>query len=178
VRLGYNVIGMLKTSKGFTLMTEGRKGFTLIELLITMTIIAILSGVGVGSFMGSQKRGRDIRRQSDLNQYRIALENYASVNGGVYPSSTYNGTTTAGSGIFSTSSSPLASYISGFPADPQSGTYYYVADASGLNYVLQACMESTNMLFQFCSNGKSGSPTSGTTTCATGIGQVDATCDL
>ena len=61
------------------------KGFTLIEFMVAMSLISILSTMAIGNFMASQKRGRDVRRQSDLNQYRVALENWSSNNQGAYP---------------------------------------------------------------------------------------------
>lgn len=137
----YNVIGMYKT----------KKGFTLIELLVAISIIAILSSIGMVNFLGSQKKGRDVRRQSDLSQYRIALENYATVVNGNYP---------VGSGVADTALAILKpNYISGLPADPKTTTYRYASDGSV--YVLDACMEVSNKLFEMCSNGKSGIKTTG-----------------
>ena len=129
-----------------------KQGFTLIELLVAIAIFAIISTVGLSSFTGAQKRSRDVRRQSDLNQYRVALENYASVSGGGYPAS---------GDIFS-ASGPLANYLTGFPVDPRptAGTgynYYYRANATGIVWLLQACMEGgTDRIYQVCSTGKSG----------------------
>jgi len=156
-------------------MNKKHHGFTLIELLVAIAIIAVLSSVGMMNFFGSQTRGFDARRQSDMNQYRVALENYASVMGGVYPTSASNGSRTASSGIFNSATGPLAAYLTGFPADPRNRDYYYVADATGLNYVLQGCMESTSRAWQYCSNGKSGVTA---LACATNISQIDAICDV
>lgn len=140
----YNVIGMWAT-----------KGFTLIELIITISIIAVLSTIGVNTFNGAQKRGRDTRRQSDLNQYRVALENYASVNGSSYPA--VSGNASANSGIFDPSASGvLYSYLTGFPQDPRGYDYYFRSDATGSNWVLRGCMESTVLVYEVCSSGKVG----------------------
>lgn len=150
---GYNVIGMCKT----------KKGFTLIELLVAISIIAILSSIGMVNFLGSQKKGRDVRRQSDLSQYRIALENYATVVNGNYP---------VASGVAGTALTTfLTSYMSGFPTDPQT-TYTYRYASDGSVYVLDACMEVSTKLFEMCSNGKSG-----ITTVACSAGRT-TTCDL
>lgn len=53
-----------------------RTGFTLIELLITITIIAILSAIGLVSYTTFVKNARDAKRQSDLKFIQSALEQY------------------------------------------------------------------------------------------------------
>ncbi len=51
-------------------------GFTLIEILVAVTIVAVLSAIGVTSYQSINKRTRDARRKSDLEQIRSALEFY------------------------------------------------------------------------------------------------------
>lgn len=148
------------------------KGFTLIELLITISIIAVLSAIGMNNFSGAQKRAQDTRRQSDLSQYRVALENYASVNASLYPNSTQNGNAGAGSGIFNSGTGKLVGYLTGWPTDPRPAVgsgydYYYRANGTGSDWVLQACMEAgLDRVYQVCSNGLSGIK-AGTTSCPT-----------
>ena len=58
------------------------KGFTLVELLVVITIIAILSVIGITIFGGVQKTARDARRRGDIDALAKAAElNYS---GGVY----------------------------------------------------------------------------------------------
>lgn len=52
------------------------RGFTLIELLITISIIAILSAIGMVAYSVVLKQGRDSKRQSDLRSIQSALEQY------------------------------------------------------------------------------------------------------
>ncbi len=52
------------------------KGFTLVELLVTVSIISILSAVGLVVFTSVMKQGRDSKRQSDLRSIQSALEQY------------------------------------------------------------------------------------------------------
>lgn len=49
-------------------------GFTLIELLVVVSIIAILSIIGIAIFTGVQKQARDARRTSDVDAIAAALE--------------------------------------------------------------------------------------------------------
>lgn len=51
-------------------------GFTLIELLVTISIIAILSVIGIVIYSTVLKQGRDSKRQSDLRSIQSALEQY------------------------------------------------------------------------------------------------------
>jgi len=58
------------------LTTTSRKGFTLIELMVAISIIAIISAVGITTFSQSQKLARDAKRKQDLRSIGIALELY------------------------------------------------------------------------------------------------------
>lgn len=58
-----------------------RSGFTLVELLVVITILAILSVIGITAFSGVQKNARDSRRKGDLRSIKIALELYKQTNG-------------------------------------------------------------------------------------------------
>lgn len=62
-----------------------KSGFTLIELLVVISIIGILATLMISRYGMGEKRARDTERKSDLNQYRIALENLAATTGGLYP---------------------------------------------------------------------------------------------
>lgn len=54
-----------------------KKGFTLIELLVVIAIIGILASIMVVSLTNAQKKARDAKRQSELNQLRTALTLYS-----------------------------------------------------------------------------------------------------
>lgn len=64
------------------------KGFTLVELLVVVTIIAILTIIGITVFTSVQKNARDARRKADINAIANAMEaNYdKTANPGVYDS--------------------------------------------------------------------------------------------
>ena len=55
-----------------------RNGFSLIELMVSTTVIAILTVIGVVSYSSVNKRSRDVKRKSDIEQIRSALEMYRS----------------------------------------------------------------------------------------------------
>lgn len=77
-----HVYGILKVC-----LNLAPKGFTLVELLVVISIIAILSVIGITVFSSAQKSGRDAKRRMDLKAIAQALEQYKMVNG-AYP---YNG---------------------------------------------------------------------------------------
>jgi type II secretion system protein G len=59
-----------------TKKNKRKLGFTLIELLIVITIIGILTIIGVSSFVTSQQRSRDAARKGDLKSLSDALNMY------------------------------------------------------------------------------------------------------
>lgn len=97
-----------------------RRGFTLIELLITITIIAILSAIGMTVYQQALVSARDGRRKLDLQNIAQALEVYYQKNS-YYP----NDTNTSGPAVFSDQTQPWipglgTSYMSSIPQDPKS----------------------------------------------------------
>lgn len=57
-------------------MRTVRNGFTLIELLVVISIIAILSTIGLLTYSSVLEQGRDSKRQADLRLIQSALEQY------------------------------------------------------------------------------------------------------
>ncbi len=139
-----------------------KRGFTLIELLVVISIIGILASLTLVSYTGAQKQTRDTQRRSDLNQYRNALETYASSNNGVYPSNL--------SSISALCTELSPSYMSSCPSDPTTGSNYgFYSSTSGDAYVIYAGLETTGEYWEVCSNGESGNVDSE---------PADSACDL
>ena len=116
-----------------------KKGFTLIELLVTISIIAVLSTIGLTIFSGVQSKARDSTRKQDLNKLATALEIYFQNNSQFITSQnqTCNSTDT---NTFYTAITP---YISGVvPKDPKTGTQYcYFSENNGQSFRLFAKLE-------------------------------------
>lgn len=91
-----------------------KNGFTLIEILVSVTIIAILTVIGVVSYTALTKRSRDAKRKSDLEQVRSALDMYRSDNGFYPPTSTTFDT------LDTLSNSLVPTYAPSIPTDPKS----------------------------------------------------------
>lgn len=56
-------------------------GFTLIELLVVIAIIAIIAILIIVNLASARSKGRDARRQQDLDSLRTAIESYNDDNG-------------------------------------------------------------------------------------------------
>lgn len=100
-------------------------GFSLIELIVVISIIAVITAVGIVSFRGASLRGRDSRRVADLEKLRVALEMCRQV-GGTYPDSA-NSLVSGG-------------YIQALPTDPKGYVYYYNSPTD-YTYTYDAHME-------------------------------------
>lgn len=133
-------------------MNSARKkvGFTLVELLVVISIISILSVVGLTIYTGVQKGARDAKRKSDLTAISKALEQYRTANNS-YPVSCNNAWSTHVN--WTAVGCNLTGYINEMPKDPLNidlgncGTqadchiYHYCTDANGSYYVVGVNLE-------------------------------------
>ncbi|MDD5416012.1 MAG: type II secretion system protein [Candidatus Daviesbacteria bacterium] len=94
--------------------TNNPSGFTLVELLVVVSIIAVLSIIGITIFSGVQKNARDARRKADIDSISKAWEANISKTSPYYP--LLQGTWFASGNI---------------PKDPSTGSSYNYA--SGAN---------------------------------------------
>ena len=63
---------------------KGEKGFTLIELLIVVAIIGILAAIAIPQFSAYRQKAYNSAAQSDLKNFKTAMEAYYADNQG-YP---------------------------------------------------------------------------------------------
>lgn len=113
------------------------RGFTIVELLIVIVIIGILAAIAIVAFNGTQQRGRDAQRKSDVAAITKALELYY-IDKGEYPagsgSTTINNAwSTTADASWATLQTKLQPYYAKLPADPVS-TPGVSVHASGYNY--------------------------------------------
>ena len=128
---------------------EYRRGFTLLELLVTATLIAVLTVIGIVSYSSVNKRSRDVKRRSDLEQLRSALEMFRSDQTQYpghtsYPTiqdATFNDASILGPAIVANN------YIPSIPTDPDGKSTYYYEPTSSNNvnngYCVCAMLEIT-----------------------------------
>ena len=138
-----------------------KKGFTMIEILISIAIIAVLTAIGIVSYVSINKNARDAKRRGDIEQIRSALELYRSDNG-YYPapagSPDPNGVDVDDLGV-----DLVDTYLPGIPSDPKGDVSPYKYQATNLSvttghyygYCLSAMTEGVS--------GSSCTPSSGYT---------------
>jgi general secretion pathway protein G len=120
-----------------------KKGFTLIEILVAATIIVMLAAGAMTAYSSINKKSRDSRRLSDVEQMRSALEMYRADNGS-YPIVASGAYIYASGSFNSTLSTALVTpgYLPKLPREPkQTNEYYYDSDATGSTYTLEVCTE-------------------------------------
>lgn len=121
-----------------------KKGFTFIEILVVVTIIGIITSMGMVMYTEFVKQSRDAKRKGDLENMRGALEMYKSKNN-LYPTSipSSNGL------LFGTGDlcdvpdcSSGGIYLKKLPNDPKNPTYnYYYSSSGSSDYVLGTYLE-------------------------------------
>lgn len=130
-----------------------KRGFTLVELLVVISIIAILSVIGMVVYTGAQQKARDARRRADIDAIAKAMEQYKVINSS-YPTGCDN-IVSEGSAKWTLSDCGLTGYIQDMPKDPLNnrygiascdttpGCYFYrICTDTGL-FVVAANMETT-----------------------------------
>lgn len=121
-----------------------KKGFTLIELLVVISIIAVLSTVGLVSYTDFLKKSRDAKRQSDLKFIQSALEEYHA-DQIYYPITGTGNCPSPGDGRFRvgcalTNTSGTKTYLTKVPNDPIANSdYSYVPWPSSCNNTSTNC---------------------------------------
>lgn len=118
------------------------RGFTLIELLITISIISILTLIGLVSYAAILNNSRDAKRQSDLKLIQGALEQYHN-DQFFYPFSplTFGSTLTNCVGNPTGSCTVTKTYLNIIPKDPTGNPEYnYVAKPNLCDNTLTKCI--------------------------------------
>ena len=143
-----------------------KKGFTLVELLVVITIIGILSSIGLSTFTSAQIKSRDAKRKTQLKQLADAFEAYYNDHGG-YPD---EADIVWGAGFTDANGTV---YMVKLPADPTQGlTYSYLPAADFKSFQIYARLENSNDpgLLTFTSP-----PACGTKECNYGVSSSNTT---
>lgn len=133
-----------------------KKGFTLIELLVVISIIAILSVIGITIFTGVQKNARDSRRKVDIESISKSMETNYNEQTGVYIPLAV---TMFASGVIPTDPAPSATCLG--------GPCRYCVKSSAANCGADLTAEPTVAVgqpaggssYRICANLEAGTPT-------------------
>lgn len=101
-----------------------KSGFTLVELLIVISIIAMLSVVGLVSYTNFLKNSRDAKRQSDIKFIQSALEQYFADQKHYPATITFNSALTNKTGIELSPAGDTKTYLTTVPPGPTSVAEY------------------------------------------------------
>lgn len=77
------------------MVTRRRSGFTLVEIMISIIVIAILAGIILANYNGTQAKARDAKRMSQLNSLAEAITSYRLKYGDPVTTSCSGGTSNA-----------------------------------------------------------------------------------
>jgi general secretion pathway protein G len=135
------------------MIKKKNRAFTLIEVLVAVTIIAVLTAIGVVSYVSANRNARDSKRLSDVEQIRAALEMYRA-DCGTYPATA---SVVFGSALTSSCTGTTNTYMSSIPNDPRpsaGGEYSYTGGDD--NYTLTIYSEKTSTYRCFGPLGEKG----------------------
>jgi type IV pilus assembly protein PilA len=74
----------LRARLGARLSGNSEAGFTLIELLVVMLILGILAAIALPAFFNQREKAGDSKAKENAHSAQVAVETYATENGGLY----------------------------------------------------------------------------------------------
>jgi prepilin-type N-terminal cleavage/methylation domain-containing protein len=118
-----------------------KKGFSLIELMVAITIVSVLSAIGLVIYSSAQKGARVQKRVEDLKAIKTSLEVYKASTG-VYPINLTGGC------IDTTLTAIVPNYMPNLPVDPRGSVncYHYRSDAIGNEYKIRTNITDGDMV--------------------------------
>lgn len=78
----------LRAKVGARLNGDKESGFTLIELLVVMLILGILAAIALPAFFNQKDKAGDAKAKEYAHSAQVAIETYATDNGGKYTGAT------------------------------------------------------------------------------------------
>ena len=78
----------LRAKIGARLDGDSEAGFTLIELLVVMLILGILAAIALPAFFNQREKANDAKAKEYAHSAQVAMETYATENGGKYTGAT------------------------------------------------------------------------------------------
>lgn len=125
-------------------------GFTLIEIMVAISIVAVISTIGMVVYTSAQVGARDAKRKQDFRALQTALEIYYQANKNYPTKNVSSDDATNWNQLFASGIGPTTNYINNMPKDPlnrQRGSewfvYRYISN-DGLSYILCTDLENNS----------------------------------
>jgi len=150
---------------GARLNGDSEAGFTLIELLVVMLIIGILAAIALPAFFNQRDKAGDSKAKENAHSAQVAMETYATENGGSYLNAeeaklhTIEPTIQAGVKA-NPSASPAVEAKEGIIATGET-TGYTIESVSSTGNVFTIKNTNGEMTFTCTKEGTGGCPSSG-----------------
>ncbi len=139
--------------------SNSQNGFTLIELLVAISIVAIISAIGMVSYTSAQQAARDSKRKQDLAALTTAVE--------LYKQSTKAYPSTSSGYVFQRLATLSNGYINKLPDGPRcdtnnlSGECYYYSYSNGKFFLYTRMENAANADLTGCNTDESSDTPAG-----------------
>ena len=151
----------LRAKIGARLNGDREAGFTLIELLVVMLILGILAAIALPAFFNQREKAGDSKAKENAHTAQVAMETYATENGGSY----LNATLAKLHGIEPTISETAGvetagSVVEGIIIGSATATAYEIKSVASTGNVFKIKNSAGTLTFTCTTKGKGGCPTS------------------
>ena len=144
-------------------MANREEGFTLVELLVVMLIIGLLAAIAIPSFFNQRDKAKDSAAKEMAHTAQVAMETYATDNGGNYDLVTpakLGGIENAISTTVSTKN-PYLSAAASAGAQNKGWTLTITSGATGNTFTIARDETTGALTFSCLATGKAGCPSNG-----------------
>jgi type IV pilus assembly protein PilA len=145
----------LRAKVGARLNGDKEAGFTLIELLVVMLILGILAAIALPAFFNQKEKAGDAKAKETAHSVQVAIETYATDNGGLYTGATLTNLNAIEPTIDKTATSPIT-------VTPATGGKGYTIKVTSTNgNAFEIVNTEGAMTYPCTTEGKGGCPTGG-----------------
>ena len=144
-------------------MASEEAGFTLVELLVVMLILGILAAIALPAFFNQRDKASDAKAKEQARTAQIAMETYATDNGGVYTGVTTAKLVTIEQSLSDTVSTtrPYLTAAAAAGANDKGWTLEVTSPKTGNKFTIARAEGTSQLTFTCTTGGTAGCPTGG-----------------